>query len=98
MRSLQRVVHLEPTTFTPELGLEDVATWFNQILDAEYELTMLSAACSSRHRESIQKAAHKLFEDVQFFARSHQDPPLEAVSMAYQVVVEAARDDVGSKG
>jgi hypothetical protein len=84
------------------LGKDIIASWFDDIVDAEYWLTILSAAGSSRHRESIQKAAHELYEDVDRFTSSggpsrkfdKHSPnrvPLEAVFIAYQVVAEAAR-------
>jgi hypothetical protein len=111
LRSLLRVAHRRSSISSEAgtvLGKDIIASWFDDIVDAEYWLTILSAACSSRHRESIQKAAHELYEDVDRFTSSggrlekfdkHAPNrlPLEAVFTAYQVVAEAARDDIGFK-
>jgi hypothetical protein len=111
LRSLLRVAHRRSSVSAEGgafLGKDMIASWFDDIVDAEYWLTILSATCSSQHRESIQKAAHGLYEDVDRFAslgfrsgkfdkRSPNRLPLEAVFIAYQVVAEAARDDIGLK-
>lgn len=106
IRSLIRVAHRR-STFSAKtsdaLGEEIVASWFDDIVDAEYWLTILTAACGSRHRESIQKAAQALFEEIDRFRRESEfadaigptRAPLLAVFSAYRVVSEAARGDIG---
>jgi hypothetical protein len=117
MRSLLRVAHRR-SIITGEVGAiigkDMLASWFDDIVDAEYWLTILSAACGSRYRESIQKTANKLLENVNLFTRSGdvnlftrwdegmkisaKHSPQEEFLIAYRVVAEAARDDIGFTG
>jgi len=105
IRSLLRVAHRR-STFSAEapavLGQDVAASWFDDIVDAEYWLTVLTAACGSRQRASIQEAAHALYKETDRFRRESEfsDPlrptraPLSAVFTAYRVVSTAAREDI----
>lgn len=57
-------VHAEVGTI---LGEDIIASWFEDIVEAEYWLTSLTAVCGTRHREAISKAARDLFADVDHF-------------------------------
>jgi hypothetical protein len=94
-------------------GINRAVTWFEDLIDAEYWMTVLTTACGTRHRTRIQEAARTLFDEIDRFIGTIQritwkptammerpevytgDLPIESLVRAYQIVAEAARDDIG---
>ena len=101
VRSLLRAAHRRSEVTTKSgasvsiMGQDQVAAWFDDLIDAEYWTTVLTTACGSRQRQAIQEAAKSLHDAIDEFTTSGRRLPLDALQSVYRTVAEAARADIG---
>jgi hypothetical protein len=110
LRSLLKVAHRR-SSFDAHADTapseELLAKSIDEIVEAEYWMTMLTTACGSKYREKIKNLANDLFAEVDGVTgnsgrrrlavdkKRPDSSPLETVYEAYGDIAWAARDDIG---
>jgi hypothetical protein len=101
LRSLLRAAHrrsevqVESGKLMSIMGKDMIATWFDDLVDAEYWTTVLTTACGSRQRAVVQEAARALHQAVNMFVSSSGIPPQQELEKVYEAIADAARQDIG---